>query len=192
MQNGKVTSIVQKRLLSIEGDGTSAIRQLMQRDDRASRYIECIASRLGREMNRIPVCGEIVQLMPIGNHSRGTAFIDANHEIDAELAAVFDELSKEIDGFYFGRFDIRCASFEQLKRGSDFKIMELNGAGAEPGHVYDPDNSLRAAYRDILHHLRILADIAIENMKLGIKPMSIKDGLKVLQSIKRYNRTYRR
>ncbi|MEQ8714446.1 MAG: hypothetical protein RIC80_15615 [Cyclobacteriaceae bacterium] len=191
MQKGKVSSIVLKRLLAVVGDGRSSIRQLMLQDDRAQRYVPSIAARLGSEIDAVPPNGHQVQLMPIGNHCKGTAFLDAGHEIDDALEIVFDNISKRIDGFYFGRFDIRCASFEELKRGEHFKIMELNGAGAEPGHVYNPGNSLLSAYRDIIFHLDLLADISIENMRLGVKPMGLKEGLSFLRSIRLYNRTYR-
>lgn len=192
MQKGKVTSIVLKRFLSVEGDGISTILQLIMRNDRARRYVDSIASRLGERLHSIPNPGEIVQLNPIGNHSRGTAFLNANHEIDRSLEEIFDQISNNIKGFYFGRFDLRCESFEALRRGENFKIMELNGAGAEPGHVYDPENFLLSAYRDIIFHLVLLADIAIENMRLGIKPMSTKEGLQVIRNIRQYNRRYRK
>lgn len=191
MQRGKITSIVQKRLLSVTGDGISNIRELMEKDDRARRYIQVIATRLKSGIDCIPAIGEKVELMPIGNHAMGTAFFNANYEIDAALEDVFDRIAKDIDGFYFGRFDIRCASFEELKRGEHFKMLELNGAGAEPSHVYDPDNSLLSAYRDIIFHLGLLADISIENMRLGVRPMGIKEGLSFLRGIRHYNRTYR-
>ncbi len=191
MQKGKVSSIVLKRLLAVVGDGRSSIRELMQNDDRAQRYLPSIAARLGGGMEDIPAGGRHVQLMPIGNHCKGTAFLDSRDEIDDALEVIFDNISKRIDGFYFGRFDIRCASFEELKRGKHFKIMELNGAGAEPGHVYNPGNSLLSAYRDIVFHLDLLADISIENMRLGVKPMRLKEGLSFLRGIRLYNKTYR-
>lgn len=191
MNKGKITSIVRKRLLSVVGDGMSTISQLMEKDNRAKRYMQIIATRLGHGMDAVPAAGQHVQLMPIGNHCKGTAFLDAGYEIDDALEGVFDEISKRIEGFYFGRYDIRCASFEELKRGEHFKIMELNGAGAEPGHVYDPGNSLLSAYRDIIFHLDLLAEISIENMRSGIKPLGLKKGLSFIRGIRRYNKTYR-
>ncbi|MEQ9300430.1 MAG: hypothetical protein RIF33_17790 [Cyclobacteriaceae bacterium] len=191
MHKGEITSIVKKRLLSATGDGMSTIRELMKKDDRARRYEQGIVARLKNGIDHVPANGEKVELMPIGNHAMGTAFLNANYEIDAALEDVFDNIAKDIDGFYFGRFDIRCASFEELKRAEHFKIIELNGAGAEPSHVYDPDNSLLSAYRDIIFHLGLLADISIENMKLGMRPMGIKEGLKFIRGIRQYNKTYR-
>ncbi len=188
---GKVTSIVKKRFLAVTGNGTSTIRELMTQDDRAKRYISNFESQPENRLEEVLAQGESVELMPIGNHSRGTAFLDTNHEIDDLLSSVFDEVSGAIEGFYFGRFDLRCSSFEELRRGCNFKIMELNGAGAEPGHIYDPGNSLVSAYRDIICHLRLLADISIVNMKRGISPISFKEGLKMMRDIRAYNRTYK-
>ncbi|MEM8895233.1 MAG: hypothetical protein AAGC88_11695 [Bacteroidota bacterium] len=188
---GKVTSIVKKQFLKVIGDGKSTVRILMEQDDRAKRYIKDFEVRSDIPLDNIPAFGENVALMPIGNHSRGTAFLNANDQIDENLNKVFDQVSDAMEGFYFGRFDLRCSSFEELKQGQNFKIMELNGAGAEPGHIYHPGSSLISAYHDIIYHLDLLADISIANIKRGIRPMSTSEGLKFLKGIRLYNRTYK-
>ena len=63
-------------------------------------------------------------------------------------------------------------SVEDLYKGENIRIMELNGASSEPGHIYDPSLSLFKAYKDLLNHWKRLADISNENIKLGIKPVS--------------------
>jgi hypothetical protein len=50
--------------------------------------------------------------------------------------------------------------------------MELNGASSEPGHIYDPSLTLYRAYKDLLYHWKLLADVSQENIKLGLKPVS--------------------
>lgn len=109
---------------------------------------------------------------PIGNHCRGTRFIDNNFLINDKLNIVFDEICLPIKGFYYGRFDLKVKSIEDLYEGRNIKIMELNGASSEPGHIYDSANTIFKAYKDLLFHWKRLADISKENIKNGLKPVS--------------------
>ena len=63
------------------------------------------------------------------NRSRGGKLISLAHEIDEDLVRVFDQISHQSKHFYYGRYDIKCASIEKLKKGIDFSILEYNGAG---------------------------------------------------------------
>jgi len=86
-----------------------------------------------------------VVLEPIGNHCRGTTFLNANDIIDEKLTKVFDSISNRIPGFYFGRYDLRCSSIEDLKKGKNVRIIELNGAGSEPDNIYHSCASIFSA-----------------------------------------------
>jgi hypothetical protein len=92
------------------------------------------------------------------------------------LSKSFDEISKQIEGFYFGRFDLRCGSIEDLYSGN-IKIVELNGCGAEPAHIYDPEFKLFNAVGVLLTHWRQIFEIARENHKRGVPFASFKEGL---------------
>ena len=51
--------------------------------------------------------------------------------------------------------------------------MELNGVSSEPGHIYDPKNTLWSAYRDLARHWKIIADISIQQQRRGIMPVPL-------------------
>lgn len=72
-----------------------------------------------------------------------------------------------------GRYDVRYASEHGLRMGQDFKIVELNGASAEP-NVYDPKNSLRNAYSTLFRHWEVIFAIADENRRRGAPYTSLK------------------
>ncbi|MCX6210637.1 MAG: hypothetical protein NTZ59_14325, partial [Bacteroidetes bacterium] len=114
-------------------------------------------------------------LVPYGNHVLGAMFINYNHIIDPQLNNTFDEISKQIDGFYFGRFDLPCTSIEDLKQGKNISILELNGAGAEPAHIYDPSFSFLKAQQVIVQHYKMLYQAATVNNKGGVAYMSYND-----------------
>lgn len=187
-QKGKVTSIVRKNFLSVIGDGQATIMELLHKNPRALLTANLENDLLKEIGAQIPHKGEEILIEPIGNHCRGTQFINDNSEIDEELQSAIDTLAGKIADFYFGRFDLRCRSYDDLKQLKNLKILELNGAGAEPGHIYHPGYPLRRAYRDIFWHLKVLADISKQNKKRGANYWSFKQGLRKWKEHRNYNR----
>ncbi|MFZ4058571.1 MAG: hypothetical protein ACOYKE_10555 [Ferruginibacter sp.] len=172
--NGVITSVTYKKLLTIIGDGRSSIGELIQQNDRSYLQYERLLKQHLIDFTYIPKANENVLLVPYGNHVLGTTFLNYNHIIDESLTHVFDDLSKQIDGFYFGRYDLRCASIEDLKMGKNFSILELNGAGAEPAHIYEPGFSYFKAQYIMAKHFKMMYSAARENNKRGVPYMSYK------------------
>jgi hypothetical protein len=187
-QKGQVTSIVRKEFLSVTGDGVSTVNDLLKKNQRALLTADLASDYLQQIGETVPSNGEQILVEPIGNHCKGTKFLNDNHEIDEALNVAFNAIADEIPDFYFGRFDLRCASYEDLRKLKNFKILELNGAGAEPGHVYQPGTSLLKAYGDIFWHLRVLAEISALNKKRGFSYWSFKQGYQKWKDHQRYNR----
>lgn len=186
-KEGRVTSIVRKDFLSVIGDGENTVNSLLQMNTRALMTADLESDYLDLIGSNVPKKGERVLIEPIGNHCRGTKFLSDNHEIDAGLSRAFNELSDQIPDFYFGRYDLKCQSYEDLKELKNFKILELNGAGAEPAHIYQPGYPLWKAYRDILWHLSVLSDISAINRKKGHSFWTFKRGYKKWKDHQRYN-----
>lgn len=169
---GTITSITYKKLLSVIGDGFSTIEVLMRKNDRAFLQYQRLKKDNHIDFNEVLPLGEERVLVPYGNHVLGTMFINFNHIIDEALIHSIDTISKNIQGFYFGRFDLRCASIDDLKQGKNFAILELNGAGAEPAHIYHPGFSFIEAQKVLMQHFRMLFDAARANQQAGIPFMS--------------------
>lgn len=165
-----VSSLVQKEFLALVGDGQSTLETLFEKHDRASKYYN--KKDLPAYLDRILIEGRTILLEPIGNHCRGTKFVNANKLIDKGLEDIFYKLVTQMPEFYYGRFDVKAKSLESLKEGQ-FKIMEVNGISAEPGHIYDPKVSLDSAYRSLFWHWGKMAEIALENKKKGFKKESL-------------------
>ena len=168
---GQVSSVTLKEFLSVTGNGVLTIKQLMEQSTRARFQIERMSKEWGAEINKVPAKNEKIVLEPIGNHCRGTRFIDNNNLINEKLHRVFDDISVPIKGFYYGRFDLKVKSLEDLYAGQNIKIMELNGASSEPGHIYDSSNTVFKAYKDLLYHWKRLAEVSKVNMQLGFRPV---------------------
>lgn len=187
-EKGRVTSIVKKEFLYVIGDGERTIMELLKESDRALLTANLKSDFLKMSADKVPADGEQILIEPIGNHCRGTKFLDDNHEIDDELRTAFNKLADQIPDFFFGRFDLKCDSYEGLKQLKNFKILELNGAGSEPGHIYQPGYSLWKAYRSIFWHLAVLSDISAQNRKRGHSYWSFRQGFNMWKSHRRYNR----
>lgn len=178
---GKVSSVTLKEFLSVMGDGKSTIEALVLQNTRARFQLESLQKRLGGRMREVVPLAEKRLLEPIGNHCRGTKFINANHLINNRLHEVFTQVADGFDGFFYGRFDMKVSSFEDLYEGKNIKVMELNGVSSDPGHIYDPRYYLWQAYRDLMWHWKRAANISIVNQKNGVRPLPFSDILDIVK-----------
>ena len=175
-KNGTVSGFIHKELLHVKGDGEATLEQLIQRHPRAKFRYEEMKHRHGHRFDRVIPTGEIFYLSYAGNHNRGAHFTNLHTEIDENLHKVFDELSHYTDQFFYGRYDIKTTSIEDLKQGRNFSILEFNGAGAEPNHIYDCGMSIWKAYGTLLTHWRALFRISRHNHKNGTPYWSFRKG----------------
>lgn len=184
--HGFITGIVEKEFLSVKGDGFSTISQLLMLDPRYILQLPDLGRILGEEINAILARDEERILVPYGNHARGALFIDSSNMINLKLVRLIDKVCRSIDGFHFGRLDIRFNSFEELKDDKNWCIIELNGAGSEPTHIYDPQHSLFFAWREIVRHWRMLCKVSMQNRRKGFPYLSLKEGITMVIENNRY------
>lgn len=185
-QKGVVSGFIEKELLQVLGDGESSLRTLIQNHPRARFRMEEMEHRHGHRFQRIIPKGEIFYLSYAGNHNRGAHFINLKEEINDSLRNVFDELSHYNGKFYYGRYDIKTASIEDLKAGKNFQIIEFNGCGAEPNHIYDCGMSIWQAYAEILRHWKALYRISRYNHRHGTPYWSFKRGSTFLKQARKH------
>lgn len=174
-ERGRILSLAIKHFPAVVGDGASTLRQLILRDRRARAFAHIYFKRNRMALDRVIPCGESHRIVSIGNHVRGSAFEDGSAHITPELEQVIDAIAREMPGFHVGRFDVRYRSLEALKRGEGFAIVEVNGAGGEPTHIWDPRTSVAATYAGLLAHLRHLYAAGAENRALGARPMPLAE-----------------
>ncbi|MDY0779813.1 D-alanine--D-alanine ligase [Tenacibaculum sp. IB213877] len=161
---GHISSLTLKRFLSVIGDGKSTLKELILADERAKLYIDLFEEIHQHKLNEILKKEQKIKLTAIGNHSKGTQFINGNHLISEKLIQTFDNLSNSIDGWYYGRVDVKYNTFSALENGTDFKVLEINGVISEPTHIYDAENySYFKALKTIRQHWKSLFKIATTN-----------------------------
>jgi len=176
-ETGKLSGIVRKEFLQVRGDGESRIEDLLRKDKRAILQLKTLKKVYGAALDKVLPEGEDLELVPYGNHARGAKFLDDSHLIDDELTHVIDGICRQIPEFYFGRLDIRYRDWEELRQGRHFAIIEVNGAGSEPTHIYDPAHSIFFAWKEIVRHWIILAKISRSNHRRGFRYLSTREGI---------------
>jgi hypothetical protein len=167
-KTGVITSITLKKYLAVVGNGTSSLLELIKNDNRAKLYVTLISELNKNRLHYIPKKNEKIVLNIIGNHSKGTQFINGNHLINKELTNFFDQLNYSISDWYYGRIDIKYNNFNELIKGENFKIIEINGIISEPTHIYDASKgSYFQALKSIKNHWKIAYNIGVKNNKLN-------------------------
>ncbi len=184
---GNISSLTIKSFLSVTGDGQSTLEKLVRQNKRARHYLKKWIENHAERWHQVPEKGEKILLSEVGNHIQGARFINGNHLIDDKLTAVFDELSAGLEGWYYGRFDVKYKDMESLKEGKDFTVLEINGIISEPTHIYDPQHiTYVKGLREFRKHWKRLYDIALSNMKNGVPTTPVIPFVRDLMKLKRH------
>ncbi len=179
---GTITGFLHKVPMHVVGDGKSTLRQLIDRHPKAMAYLAEIERVHAANMDVMVPPGEKYIFSHAANHRRGARFYNLHKEIDDNLHTVFDKLSSEVQGWYYGRYDIMCQSIEGLKNNRNFCILEYNGCGAEPNHIYDSGYTLGQAYQEIMKHWKALYHISRYNARRGAPVWPLLKGIRFLLS----------
>jgi hypothetical protein len=183
-QKGVITGFIQKDLMDVYGDGESTLWQLIMNHDNARHRPDEMRIKHEQYLDRIIPKGERYILTYAANLNRGAKFTDLYRHVNDEMLQLFDDISHRTQ-FYYGRYDIKCESIEDLKQGKNFTILEFNGSGAEPNHVYHAGYSLFDAYKVFLHHWKVLYEISKYNSKHGVPYWPLMKGWRFLQAAKK-------
>ena len=184
--HGRIFSITDKVFPILVGDGQSNLEELIWKHPRFRFQHDVFHIRWADDLERVLEKGEELRLAEAGNHCQGTLFQDGERLITPELEQRIDELAQRLDGFYFGRLDLRYTDEESLKRGEGLALIEINGVTSESTNLYDPSWSLWKAHAVLRKQWAICFAIghAIRHRD-GIKP---KSGLRLLRDTLRYYR----
>jgi hypothetical protein len=187
---GRITSITLKHAPAVTGDGRSTLRQLILADPRAGRVPHLYLPRLAPRLREVPRQGERVRLVFVGNHCKGSIFADGTRLVTPELTAAIDRVARAMPAFHFGRIDVRFASLSLLLRGRGFRIIEINGAGSEATHIWDPNTRLREAWRAQFLHYGAAFRIGAANRALGHRPCGVRSVYRLWRRQKRLMAAY--
>ena len=163
-ERGRITGLTLKHIPAVEGDGVHTLLALIEAHPRAGKlpqvYLERLAERGLTDLDRVLSVGERFPLVFTGNHSKGCVFRAADELITPALEAAVDQAARALPDFHHGRLDIRFRDISALRHGEDWKIIEINGIGAEPINMWDPD-------RTMLQTMRMLTQFWRDAFRIG-------------------------
>ncbi|WP_428375214.1 D-alanine--D-alanine ligase [Lichenicoccus sp.] len=170
---GSITSLTHKQAPILVGDGRSSLRNLVMADSRTRLVPHLYLPRLRDRLHEVPQAGVPVRLVFAGNHCKGSIFSNGASDITAALTGTIERIMADVPNFHFGRIDVRYRSLAALRRGEDFRIIEINGVGSEATHIWDASTSLREAYRVQFAHYREAFEIGAQMRARGFSSSGV-------------------
>ena len=171
---GLIYSITEKTFPVVVGDGVRTLEHLLMANPRTHYMADFLLNLHADRLNWVLPQGEAFQVVEIGSHCRGSVFLNGSHNITPELTQVIDRVSRRIEGFNFGRYDVRVPNLDSLRDGRDLKVLEVNGVTSESTNIYDPAHSLLDAYRILLKQWRHAFEIGEQAIANGAKQVTFR------------------
>ena len=168
--SGELIGVLLRHFPRVVGDGVHTVAELMAADRRASRLGRDGASETCCDAGRVPARGEVVRIASVSSTRVGGGYEDGGAHITHELAQAVDAIARDMTEFHAGRFDVKYGTLADLRAGR-FRIIEVNGAGSEAVHAWDPRFSLRQAYGIVFAKQRRLFNIASAMRRRGHRPV---------------------
>lgn len=184
--HGVITGISAKELVFVYGNGHATLDELMARHPQAAGILSDLRRKHADKLHDIVPLGQKYQLTIAANRGRGAKLHDMRHEIDAALTSVMDQLSGHSGQLQWGRFDIKCESIEDLKQQKNYTVLEFNGAGAAPSHIYQAGLSFGQAWAEVAYNWRALYEISQMNGQNGGESWSFWRGIRFMHRSRRY------
>lgn len=164
---GNIFSITIKELLHVQGDGKKTVQELILDDDQAVSLAKFHLRRNQDRLYNVPEKGIGIPLVEIGTHARGAIFRDGEELISDALVEKMNEICNPVLGFYFGRFDIKAPTAQDLVAGNDLKIIEINGVTSESTNIYDKKYSFLDAQKILFNQWKLAFLIGRKNRENG-------------------------
>ena len=177
---GTITGIIAKEYLHVTGDGNLTLQQLIENHPKAFMMADEQKIKHEKNLRDVIPANEKYLLNELGNHNRGANFINLKNKIDEQLINVIDKINLYSKNLYYGRYDVKTTSLEDLRQGKNISILEYNGVGSEPNHIYDIGLSYMQAINIIAMHWKYMFEIGRINYKKGIKYISFSKGFQML------------
>jgi hypothetical protein len=146
-ESGRILAITDKHFPILTGDGHSSLGQLIDKHPRFRLQRDVFRRRWSDQLGHIVAAGETFCLGTAGNHCQGCLFTDGAALATPALNKQVNRWMRGQQQLNFGRFDVRAASYDDIRAGRDLAVIEMNGLSSEPTGLYDPDLSWFAAMR---------------------------------------------
>lgn len=184
-ESGTISGFIQKEMMHVFGDGQNTLWDLILQHPKAKHRLEEMRIKHEKQLAAVIPNGEKYILTHAANLNRGARFTNLKALIDNRLLKIFDPLSHRCS-FYYGRYDLKCNSIEELKQGK-FLILEFNGTGAEPNHVYNAGYSWFQALSVFARHWKVMYEIGKYNNRFNsVRYWGNREGYRFLRQARKH------
>lgn len=169
--HGRLIGVLLRHAPAVVGDGHRTVADLMSHDARLHRLGRDGHSEVGCDTQRVPAAGERVVLTTVRSTRVGGLYEDGSQHITGELSRAVDRIAQDMRDFHMGRFDVKFRDLASLRAGEAFTVIEVNGAGSEAVHAWDPSLTLRQAYGIVFAKQRVLFAVGAAMRRRGHRPI---------------------
>ena len=172
--DGRIMAVVEKRAVTVRGDGEQTLEELIWLDDRAvtraALYLRCHS----RELTRIVPAGETVTLNPTGSYGHGARCVHRPDLLTPELSAAVTAFARRFPGLHFARFDLFSASTEDFRAGR-FTCTEVGGCCQASSLIRDGSLRFTRSYAAVWEQLRACVDAGAANLAQKVRPVPLDE-----------------
>ncbi|MEY2822327.1 MAG: hypothetical protein RL105_1899 [Verrucomicrobiota bacterium] len=172
--DGRIMAIVEKRAVTVRGDGEQTLEELIWLDDRAvaraALYLRCHS----RELTRVVPAGETVILNPTGSYGHGARCVHRPDLLTPELDAAVTSFAKRFPGLHFARFDLFSSSTEEFRAGR-FTCTEVGGCCQVSSLIRDGSLRFTRSYGAVWDQLRACIDAGAANLAQNVRPVPLDE-----------------
>ena len=137
-EKGRILAVVEKRPVTVVGDGHRTLEELIWADDRAVSRGNLYLRFNWRRAAEVVPAGETVVLNRIGTHRCGAQMVDRQELRVEALAVALDRIADAVpDGLHYAVYDVRVVDEARLKSGLEFVVTGISGAGSVSSRVCD-------------------------------------------------------
>ncbi len=169
----EVRTLAERVLPTVVGNGTSTVAELIGLGDFSERQQKNMISMLSsQELEKVPLPGEVEEIGRIGSVDYGIELKirelspQQRSQLNKMVARILTNQQGELYDVWFGRFDLRANSFEELLEGRS-KVIELNGAMAGPQEGLVKGLDIRERYRVFKAQYIRMGELALCNIAAG-------------------------
>ncbi len=172
--DGRIMAIVQKRDVTVRGDGEQTLEELIWLDEvavsRGELFIQCHA----RDLNRVIPAGHKVTLNLTGSYGHGARCLHRHDLITVELDTAMTAFAKRFPGLHFARFDLRAVSIEDLKAGR-FIVTEVGGCCHVSSLLRDESLRFARSYSVVWSQIRACLEAGAYNLSQNVRPVPLDE-----------------
>ena len=172
--DGRIMAIVQKRDVTVRGDGEQTLEELIWLDEvavsRGELFIQCHA----RDLNRVIPAGQKVTLNLTGSYGHGARCLHRHDLITVELDTAMTAFAKRFPGLHFARFDLRALSIEDLKAGR-FTVTEVGGCCHVSSLLRDESLRFSRSYSVVWSQIKACLEAGAYNLSQNVRPVPLDE-----------------